>query len=93
MRIYITGIAGFLGSQIADDLIRKGHEVAGCDTLIGGYLDNIPEDADFHQVDCRYLNAMKKVTRDTDVVIHTASSRTTQVMSSSRSIRFRHDRK
>ena len=26
-------------------------EVSGCDNLIGGYLDNVPEQADFYQVD------------------------------------------
>lgn len=51
MKVFITGIAGFLGSHIADKLIEQGNEVSGCDNLIGGYLENIPSDADFHQVD------------------------------------------
>jgi len=72
MKIFITGIAGFLGSQIAQCLLEAGHQVAGCDNLIGGYLDNVPQDADFHQVDCTYLNAMKKLTRDADALIHAA---------------------
>jgi len=72
MKVFITGIAGFLGSRIAEDLISKGHEVSGNDTLIGGYLDNVPQEAEFHQVDCQYLNAMKKMFRGHDVVIHTA---------------------
>lgn len=74
MKIFITGIAGFLGSQLAHRLLDEGHEVSGCDNLIGGYIDNIPEDAEFHQVDCQFLNAMKKLTRGQDVVIHTACS-------------------
>jgi UDP-glucose 4-epimerase len=72
MRVFITGIAGFLGSRIAHELVRHGHAVSGCDTLVGGYLDNVPEDAEFHQVDCQYLNAMKKLIAGADVVIHTA---------------------
>jgi UDP-glucose 4-epimerase len=72
MKVFITGIAGFLGSRIAQDLIDAGHEVSGCDNLIGGYLDNVPQDADFHQVDCTYLNAMKKRIEGQDVVIHAA---------------------
>ncbi|MCH1612765.1 MAG: NAD-dependent epimerase/dehydratase family protein [Flavobacteriales bacterium] len=72
MRVFITGIAGFLGSHIADKLIEQGNEVSGCDNLIGGYLENIPSKADFHQVDAIYLNQMKKMTKDSDVIIHTA---------------------
>ncbi|MDF9827430.1 UDP-glucose 4-epimerase [Ereboglobus sp. PH5-10] len=72
MKVFITGIAGFLGSRIAKDLLSKGHQVSGCDNLIGGYLDNVPDDAEFFQVDCMYLNAMKKIIKDHDVVIHTA---------------------
>ncbi len=74
MKVFITGIAGFLGSQLAYRLLDEGHEVSGCDNLIGGYIDNVPEDADFHQVDCRYLNAMKKLTAGQDIVIHAACS-------------------
>jgi UDP-glucose 4-epimerase len=72
MRIFITGIAGFLGSHIADLMIKKGHEVVGCDNLIGGYLDNVPVDAEFHQVDCGYLNTMVKITKGCEVIYHTA---------------------
>src|SRR5262245_8529979 len=66
MRVFITGIAGFLGSRLAHYLVGQDHQVAGCDTLIGGYLENIPEDAEFHQVDCQYLNAMKNLIADSD---------------------------
>ncbi len=72
MKIFITGIAGFLGGHVAENLLAAGHEVSGCDNLIGGYLDNVPEDADFYQVDAIYLNQMKKLTKGADIVIHTA---------------------
>ena len=71
-KIFITGVAGFLCSHLADTMIEEGHEVSGCDNLIGGYLDNIPDDVDFHQVDCCYLNTMKKLTKDVDIVYHCA---------------------
>ncbi len=41
-KIFITGIAGFLGSHLADALIAEGHEVTGNDSLICGDRDNIP---------------------------------------------------
>ena len=34
MKIYITGVAGFLGSNLADYYINKGYDVVGCDNLI-----------------------------------------------------------
>lgn len=72
MKIFITGIAGFLGSHLADAMLSEGHEVIGCDSLIGGYLDNVPDGAEFFQVDCKYLNTMNKLMQGVDVVYHTA---------------------
>lgn len=40
MRCFITGIAGFLGSHVADALIAEGHEVLGNDSLVCGDLSN-----------------------------------------------------
>jgi UDP-glucose 4-epimerase len=71
-RIFITGVAGFLGSHLADAMLKAGHSVSGCDNLLGGYLENVPDDVDFHQVDCRYLNTMNKLLKDVDIVYHTA---------------------
>lgn len=70
--IFITGVAGFLGSHLAEALIKEGHNVSGCDNLIGGYIDNIPDGVDFHQVDCKYLNTMKKLLKGVDIVYHCA---------------------
>lgn len=72
MKIFITGVAGFLGSHLADAMLAEGHEVIGCDNLIGGYLDNVPEGVEFYQVDCQYLNTMNKLMKGVDIVYHTA---------------------
>ena len=59
MRIFITGIAGFLGSHLADALLRDGHVIAGLDSLIGGYEDNVP--AGVHmwwKADCNELSCL-----------------------------------
>lgn len=73
-RIFITGVAGFLGSHLADRMLELGHEVVGCDSLMGGYLDNVDERVVFHQYDCNFYNSMVKVTKNCDLVYHCAAT-------------------
>ena len=74
MKIFISGIAGFLGSHLADSFINDGHEVVGCDNLIGGYLDNVPHNAEFYQYDLNYLNSIIKITQECEVIYHCAAT-------------------
>jgi UDP-glucose 4-epimerase len=74
MKIFITGIAGFLGSHLADRMLELGHTVAGNDTLIGGYVDNVPKQAEFYQIDCCDIEAMTKAMQGSDVVYHCAAT-------------------
>jgi dTDP-glucose 4,6-dehydratase len=41
MRVLITGVAGFLGSHLADRLLAAGYDVVGMDNFITGSPDNI----------------------------------------------------
>lgn len=41
MRYLITGGAGFVGSHLAEELLRRGHEVFALDDLSTGSIDNI----------------------------------------------------
>src|SRR6202453_4351983 len=43
----VTGGAGFMGSQVADHLLRLGHDVVVLDDLSGGFRDNVPAKATF----------------------------------------------
>ncbi len=70
---FITGVAGFLGSHLAEHFLKEGHRVIGCDSLIGGYLDNVPAGVEFHGVDCLDLAALSQVMKGVDVVYHCAA--------------------
>lgn len=74
MKILITGVAGFLGSHIADRMLELGHDVVGCDNLLGGYIDNIPKRVEFYEGDCCDLDFMVHIMKDCDIVFHTAAT-------------------
>ena len=74
-KVFITGIAGFLGSHVADEFIHMGYEVAGNNNLIGGYEDNVPKEAIFYPFDCR-SEQIKTILNDfkPDILVHTAAT-------------------
>jgi len=74
MKIFVTGVAGFLGSHIADRMLSLGHHVVGNDNLIGGSLDNIPKDVEFHKIDCCDFDKILGIIDDIDVVVHAAAT-------------------
>jgi len=45
--VLITGVAGFMGSHVAEHCVKLGMKVIGLDDLSGGFLENIPKDAIF----------------------------------------------
>ena len=51
--VLITGVAGLLGSRLADWIIKNkpGYRVIGIDDLSGGYKENIHPDVTFWQMD------------------------------------------
>jgi UDP-glucose 4-epimerase len=50
MKAIVTGGAGFIGSHVAERLVRAGHDVLVLDDLSGGFRENIPEGARFTQL-------------------------------------------
>ena len=52
-KVLVTGGAGFIGSHVADRLVEEGCEVHVMDDLSGGYRENVPDAATFHELDIR----------------------------------------
>ena len=50
MKIFITGVAGFLGSNLAEWCLKKNYQVSGCDNLVGGEKEN------FKDLDIEFFN-------------------------------------
>jgi UDP-glucose 4-epimerase len=52
--ILITGVAGLIGSRLADWILKNKPEynVIGIDNLEGGYLENVPSLCKFYKIDC-----------------------------------------
>lgn len=71
-KILVTGVAGFLGSHLAEKLISKGHTVVGIDNLLGGYLENVPHACEFIKLDLGNLDQIEPYFNDVDLVIHSA---------------------
>jgi len=45
--VLITGLAGFIGSHVADRCLKQGMNIVGLDDLSGGFLENVPDGVTF----------------------------------------------
>ena len=48
----VTGVAGFIGSKLADRLLHDGHNVVGIDNLTTGFIEMVPSGVDFIEGGC-----------------------------------------
>jgi UDP-glucose 4-epimerase len=72
MKVLVTGVAGFMGSHLADAFLAKGYDVVGIDNLLGGYEENVPSGVDFHNIDLDNLELIQPLFENVDLVVHTA---------------------
>lgn len=78
MKIMITGVAGFIGSNLAKGLLARGHGVAGLDNLSQGTMLNLADiqshpDFTFFQDDIRDEQAVEQAMEGCDVIVHLAA--------------------
>ncbi len=78
MKVLVTGGAGYIGSNLADRLVREGHEVYVVDNLSVGKLDNVRHLLDgerFHFVNDSILDEvmMRPLVQQVDPIYHLAA--------------------
>lgn len=79
MRVLITGGAGFIGSHLAERLLKDGNEVVVVDNLSTGSVDNIESFAEhgnfeFFESDVRNTELMEGLIEKSDVIYHLAAA-------------------
>jgi nucleoside-diphosphate-sugar epimerase len=80
-RVLITGGAGFIGSHVADHLLRAGYEVRVLDDLVDqvhgptrrrpAYLDS---EVELRLADVRDAGAVRRAVKDVNAVLHLAAA-------------------
>jgi UDP-glucose 4-epimerase len=76
MALYlITGVAGFIGSNIARELVRRGEQVRGVDNFSTGKRHNLDDlsSIEFREADIVDLAAIRDACEGVDYVIHQAA--------------------
>jgi UDP-glucose 4-epimerase len=75
-RYLITGIAGFIGSALARELVARGQTVRGIDNLSSGSLSNLRntlDEVEFLHADLRNPSAVDLACKNVDFIFHLAA--------------------
>src|SRR5882757_7085022 len=78
MKILITGVAGFIGSNLAKKLLERGHIVIGIDNLNYGFLRNvepIKDNKNFEFIMGDIANPLILKDAKADLVVHLSSQK------------------
>ncbi|MDD3088538.1 MAG: SDR family oxidoreductase [Candidatus Omnitrophica bacterium] len=74
----VTGGAGFIGSNIVDELVKRGHKVRVLDNLSTGNMENLRHlsgKIEFHKGDILVGKDVQKAMKGVDYVLHQAALR------------------
>jgi nucleoside-diphosphate-sugar epimerase len=72
-RYLITGIAGFIGSSLAHELVKQGHDVSGFDNLSTGTLENLADirsSINFQEMDLQDEGGVREACKGIDYILH-----------------------
>lgn len=79
-KVLVTGGAGFIGSFLVNELIKRGHHVGILDNLevqvhgVGGWMpQHLSEEAEFIHGDIRDYDLLKKNIKKVEVIFHLAA--------------------
>ena len=72
-RVLITGGAGFIGSHLAEALLKKGYAVHVLDNLYMGKRENVPSAARFYEGDILNPSMVEQAMEGVEAVVHLAA--------------------
>ncbi|MFN7791199.1 MAG: NAD-dependent epimerase/dehydratase family protein, partial [Cyclobacteriaceae bacterium] len=77
-QVLITGVAGMIGSHLAEELLAKGYMVTGIDDLSYGSLENLSgsihqSNFKFYRVSILDFDTLKILAKDVGTIIHLAA--------------------
>lgn len=76
MKFLVTGGAGFIGSNIVEELLKKGHSVRVLDNFSTGKRENLKEfnsDIEFFEGDIRSYHIVRRAVEEIEVILHQAA--------------------
>jgi UDP-glucose 4-epimerase len=77
-QVLITGVAGMIGSHLAEELLAKGYMVTGIDDLSYGSLENLSGSTShpnfkFYRISILDFDTLKILAKDVGTIIHLAA--------------------
>ena len=76
MKVLVTGGAGFIGSNLVNELLLKGYDVRLIDSLITGRIENISKylkHIEFIEGDIRDYDTINNIVKDVEIIYHLAA--------------------